>query len=94
MRLNLASCTNETLFVYYRCCLLSSLPGYRRNSQTTYDLFRFSTIREACTMTTAFHYFHQWEQQQLSLWEQEQELADKQDLFDELNEFEDFEDFE
>ena len=45
-------------------------------------------------MTTAFHYFHQWEQQQLSLWEQEQELADKQDLFDELSEFEDFEYFE
>ena len=48
-------------------------------------------------MTTAFHYYHQWEQQQLKLWEQEQELADKQqplDLFDELSEFEDFEDFE
>jgi hypothetical protein len=45
-------------------------------------------------MTTAFHHYHQWEQKQLSLWEQEQELADKQDLFDELSEFEDFEDFE
>jgi hypothetical protein len=45
-------------------------------------------------MNSAFYYYHQWEQQQLSLWEQEQELADKQDIFDELSEFEDFEDFD
>ncbi len=45
-------------------------------------------------MNSAFYYYHQWEQKQLSLWEQEQELADKQDMFDELSEFEDFEDFE
>lgn len=28
-------------------------------------------------MTTAFHYYHQWEQQQMKITEQEQESADK-----------------
>ncbi len=54
-------------------------------------------ILPPCPDSVYWHYFqlaHQWEEKQLSLWEQEQELADKQDLFDELNEFEDFEDFE
>jgi hypothetical protein len=90
-----ASFTDETFSVCYCCCLLPSPYGYRGNSQTTYDLFQQSTACKDQLMTSAFHYFHQWEQQQLTLWEQEQ--ADKQqqlDLFDELNEFEDFEDFE
>lgn len=54
-------------------------------------------ILPPCPDSVYWHYSqlaHQWEEKQLSLWEQEQELADKQDLFDELNEFEDFEDFE
>jgi hypothetical protein len=35
-------------------------------------------------MTSAFYYFYQWEQEQLSRWEYEQELADQDNNDDNL----------
>jgi hypothetical protein len=88
---NSASCTNENISLFLSCYRFSVFYGSATASKYHNNQQRHPTSKP---MNSAFYYYHQWEQKQLSLWEQEQELADKQDMFDELSEFEDFEDFE